>query len=424
MSSPQQTGLPNSFPVSVADQLDLCVARAVEVADSDALHHEMILASGAPRRGTGAERTPTPLRFFCLPFEDLLIASAPENNKRKGRIARDSIAPIWTWLSRSLLPLETKLYCRSFKAAVAAADHAQSRAHAAKFWQKASATMRMTFASESGRSMARQSLPNERVFADAQEVARLLCIAPQIMTIHALLPRPVSQLTEEMRRSLRAVQDDVALSEPDAAPYVAVIAMNRLAKPWEALHLPRHTPDLVGDIMFGDLQRWADAIRAERRPDFDVDMLLDNIAHFTWFHDGIFACDDVPRDGKLRRLLVRERFAIAAVINGFMQRAPAAMAGALQRSNAENVKLALRYVRLVMGCRSFATVGFLGASIRQADEMMCRMLLSHNEHVFERAHRGPAELATCVQLTSALFGVEHGEFLRRRGHAALGARIS
>jgi hypothetical protein len=426
MSSPQQTGLPNSLLANVPDQLDLYVARAIEVADSDALHHEMILGSPAPRRVAGSERTPTPLRLFCLPFEDLLTATPRQGAKQKGRIARDSIAPIWIWLSQSLLPLEIKSYCRNFKAAIAGADHAKAKAHAADVCPVSGSAMRAALASESGRRTARQVLKSEVVLADAQEVALMLRIAPTVVTIHELLVRPVSALTEETLRSLRAIHDDLALSEPGAAPYVAVVAMNRLARPWDALQLARNTPDLVCEIIASDIQMVASAVRAAHRSNFDVDALLDNIAYFTAFHDGIFARNDVSGDGKLRRLLLRERAAFAEAINGFMRRAPAAMAVALQRSNADNVELALRTVRLVKGCRPFANIGFLGASIRQADEVMCRMLLSHNEYLFERNawHRGPAEFATSVKITSALFGVEHGDFLRRRGRAALGAEVA
>src|SRR5579872_6204302 len=86
----------------MAEALELALARAIEVSDGEALQHGMIFRSPV---GRDSERTPTPLRFFCLPFEDLLIA-APRQRKQRGRIARDSIAPIWTWLREILLPLD------------------------------------------------------------------------------------------------------------------------------------------------------------------------------------------------------------------------------------------------------------------------------------------------------------------------------
>jgi hypothetical protein len=216
----------------------------------------------------------------------------------------------------------------------------------------------------------------------------------------------------------------LAICEPGAAPYVAVIALNRLARPWEVLQLPQHSPDLVGDIILNDIQMVAGAVRGARHPDFDVDVLLDNIAHFMSFYHGILERDDTLGDSKLRRVLSRERAALAETVDRFMRHAPSILAEALRRPDAERVELALRTVRLVMGCKPFEIA--LDTSVGETVDVMCRMLLSHNEHLFERntGNRGPAGFATSVKLTSALFGVEHGEFLRRRGGAAFDAHVA
>jgi len=321
------------------------------------------------------------------------------------------------------LPLETKSYYRNFKAAIAVADHAKRKIHAADFWLIAGAAMRAALASESGRRTARQILKNELVVADAQEAALLLCVAPAVVKIHALLLRPVPALTQELLHSLGVIRDDLALCEPAAAPYVAVIAMNRLARPWDALQLPRHSPDLVGDIIASDIQLAANAVRGAHRSDFDVDALLDNIARFALYYGGIVENGDRLRTSKLVHLLSRERAALAETMDGFIRHAPSILAEALRRPDSERVERALRTVRLVMGCKPFEIV--LGVSVSEVEDVMCRMLLSHNEHLFERNawNGGPAGFATSVKLTSALFGVEHGEFLRRRGGAAFDAHV-
>ncbi|HLJ52245.1 MAG TPA: hypothetical protein VKT24_02595 [Rhizomicrobium sp.] len=402
----------------MAEALELALARAIEVSDGEALQHGMIFRSPV---GRDSERTPTPLRFFCLPFEDLLIA-APRQRKQRGRIARDSIAPIWTWLREILLPLETSSYCCAFKSAIAAGDHEQAKAHATDFWRIAGAALRAALACESGRSAARQVVKNELILADAEEVARLLSIAPAVMTIRDLMVRPVPVLTGELQLSLRKVHDGLVMSAPEAADYVAVIAMNRLARPWETLNLLWHTRDLVREIICDDIKRYAGVVREARYPDFDTDALLDNIAHFTVLYNGIFERNDTLGDRKLRRLLAQGRAMIALALEGFMRRAPQALAGALREPDTEKVELALRTVRLVVGCKSFATAGFLGASVRQAEEVMCRLLLRHNENLFAERNAGNSGrvgCATAVKLSSVLFGIDHGEFLRRR--AAVGA---
>ena len=41
------------------------------------------------------DRTPTPLRLFCRPFQDLLTCE-PRKAKQKAAIARGSLVPVWT----------------------------------------------------------------------------------------------------------------------------------------------------------------------------------------------------------------------------------------------------------------------------------------------------------------------------------------
>ena len=92
------------LPEPVASRL----AKAVEVdrlTGGQGLPHEAILGALRPqlRQAAKHERMPTPQRFFCQPFEDLLIARQ-RNAKQKGRIARSSIEPVWNWLANELMP--------------------------------------------------------------------------------------------------------------------------------------------------------------------------------------------------------------------------------------------------------------------------------------------------------------------------------
>ena len=240
MISPERTGTPTSLARSLPEEIALRVARAVEMnrfGDAKSLPHEMMPKRTALRRPIGADRTPSPLRSFCMPFEDVLCDIPRRTLKQKGRISRDSVAPIWTWVSQFLLPQETKIYCRNFKSAVAAARHDDSKAYAASFWALAADAMRSALADGTERERARRILNSELVLADAEEAALLLGVAPAIVAIQETLARQTPALTDEHLRVLRTIHDGLIQSAPNAASYVAVIAMNRLAHPWEALKL-------------------------------------------------------------------------------------------------------------------------------------------------------------------------------------------
>lgn len=243
MISQERCELLKSHSDSLSEEIAVHLARAVEIdrlVDDRSLPHDMMLEGARPtlRRLNGSDRTPTPLRAFCLPFEDLFTV-VPRTIKQKGRIARDSVHPIWTWVSQVLLPLETSDYCRNFKAAIAVADHAGGKVIAASFWPLAAKAMRAALTNDAGRSTARRILANDLVIADAEEAALLLGIAPAVMAIQDILPKPTPVLTDELLSALRAIHDGLIRTAPDAAPYVAVIAMNRLAHPWEAFKLMR-----------------------------------------------------------------------------------------------------------------------------------------------------------------------------------------
>jgi hypothetical protein len=463
MISPERTGLLKSFLGSLPEQIAARLARAVEVdrlVDGKSLPHEMILEGLRPalRRLAGSERTLTPLRFFCVPFEDLFTLVPRTNAKQKGRIARGSVAPIWSWVGQTLLPDETKAYARDFKAAIVAGKQADAKARAEMFWPLAADAMRDALASDVRRKAARVPLTNELVVADAEEAALLLGVGSAVSKIQETLPRPVPVLTDELLWALRAIYDGLIETNPDAAPYVAVIAMNRLARPWEALKLPlsisRQTQDtliastdmgLVGEIIFGDIEDFGQAVRNAKHPTFDADALVENISHFTSLSSGIVKGIEMRRDGKWGQRLMKDRSALAEVMDGFMERAPKELSGALptvknisggpkspdfsRPVDAEKIDRALRYSRLVMGCKPFAVAGSFGASVKKAEEDMCQILRSYNEDVVKelrttddkRRAVAESQFELCAKLTAILFSEEEAELLRRRGRAALGA---
>jgi hypothetical protein len=464
MISPERTGLLKTFLGSLPEEIAARLAQAVEVdrlVDGKVLPHEMILESLRPalRRSAGADRTPTPLRAFCLPFEDLFTAS-PRTAKQKGRIARSSVAPVWTWI-QTILPEETRRYAGDFRAHVLAGKHGEAQERAAAFWPVAATAMRNTLADPAGARVARTMLGGDLVVADAAEMALLLGVGVEIARIQRLLPRAFPSLEDDLLWPLREIYDGLVKSAPDAAPYVAVIAMHRLAKPWEALRLPlsisRRTQDtlisltdmgLVGEIIFGDIEIYGAAVHSARHPDFDVENLIDNLSRFTALSSGIVKGIEMRRDGKWGQRLLRDRAALAEVMDGFMERAPKELASALplQRSSLLGAKVAdfsrpvdpdkvdraWRYANLAAGCQPFATAASFGASAKQACDAMRQLLRTYNEDVIKELRVATEARRTIVEsrfdfvcsLTEILFSHEEADFLRRRGKAALQAAIA
>ncbi|MDE2134284.1 MAG: hypothetical protein KGJ49_06755 [Alphaproteobacteria bacterium] len=459
MISPDKTGLLKSFLGSLPETVAARLAKAVEIdrlMESNSLPHELILEGLRPvlRGADRHERTPTPLRLFCRPFEDLLFNGA-RKEKQKGRIARSSVAAVWQWLSQSVAPAETKAYRDQIKDLVLAYKLEEAFECAGAFWPVAGEGLRAALAREP--KAARAALGGDLVVGDAEDISLLLCAGSAMVEIQQLLPRPAPLLTDELLWSLRRIYDRVAESKVDAAPYVPVMAMARLAKPWEALKLAllitHQTQDtlisstdmgLVGDILFCRLEDSRMAIHAARHPDFDVAALLENLRCFTEISTAIVKEVEILRRGKWGQRLLKDRAAVGAVMDGFMERAPKEIAAALptQKSgftgasrvpdfsrpaNPERVERALRYAKLVVDCKPLAAPGSFGAKLQDALDESTQVLRSYNEDVIKElrtAESGRREIVECqfqlaVELTAMLFSAEEADFLRRRGRAAL-----
>ena len=98
MPATDKTGLLKTFLGSLPGHVAARLALAVEVdrlLEGRGLPHDDILSGLRPvLRRDHHDRTLTPLRLFCRPFQDLL-SCAPRRAKQKGCIARGSLVPVW-----------------------------------------------------------------------------------------------------------------------------------------------------------------------------------------------------------------------------------------------------------------------------------------------------------------------------------------
>jgi hypothetical protein len=452
--SQDKTGLLKTFLGSLPGSVAARLASAVEadrLLDGHALPHDAILEGLRPiLRDARAERTPTPLRLFCKPFEDLLT-SVPRKTKQKASIARASLVPVWLWLSRDLLPAQTEAYIAETKALIVARKYTEATRRAEMFWAEAGAALQAGL----GTAAAKTALGDAMVLADAQEMALLLPAGHEMLRIQEVLPRPVPVLHEELLWQLRAVYDDLVARQPDAAPYVAVVAMNRLAHPWEALRLPMHIcrqqndtlisktdMGLVGEILFARMEHLRDAILVTRHPLFEAATLLDQMAQFTEMSSAIVKEIELKRDGEWGQRLLRDRAQTGAIMDGFMDRAMKEISAALplqkgtgaaadfsRAADKEKREMALRYVQLVVGSRNFAAAGSFAAKQKTTFEEIGTYLRRYVEDVVKEMRvTDPARLAIveqqfqlCVEITSLLFSEKEAELLQRRGRAAQAA---
>jgi len=451
---PDKAGLLKAFLGGLPGQAAARLAMAVEVdrlMDGHVLPHDDILEGLRPvLRRENYERTPTPLRLFCRPFQDLLTC-APRKVKQKGCIARGTLVPAWNWLSTTLLPAETAAYGAACKALVLAHKPDDAVVRATEFWQLAAEAITKALAGETGRQKAQKILGDAFAVEDVADMALLLSAGKTIEELIALLPVPVPSFNEQLVWQVREVYDRLVLEQPDVAPYVAVIVMNRLNRPWEALRLPmlvtRHTDEtlisktdmgLVGEILFARMEALKNSIQLTRHPLFDADKLMEEVKTFADISSHIAKEIELKREGEWGKRLLSERVMIGKVMESFMDRALKEVTAALPTSKgkggdfnkhpgAEKHEMALRYARLVAGSRHFAAAASFAAKQKTAYDDLCTALKRYNEDVIKALKadsQNPvanAQFQLCAELTAILFSDEEAELLRRRGRAALSA---
>ncbi len=250
---------------------------------------------------------------------------------------------MWNWLSQTLAPEELTRYALAVKTAVLGYHAEEASAHATGFWKTASAALTTALDTEAKRKSARSVLGGDLVVADASEIAILLAAGVELCEVQARLPKPLPVLTDDYLWQLREIYDRLAAEKPDSAAYIAVVTMNRLEKPWEALKLPmmisRKTQDtlisstdmgLVGELIFGAIERHGTAIRAAKpQQAFDADALVVHLTKFATLSGGIVKEMEIRRDGKWGQRLLKDRAAVAEVMESFMTRSPREVLAAL-----------------------------------------------------------------------------------------------
>jgi hypothetical protein len=460
MISPEKLKLLQSFLGTLPENIATRLACAVEVdrlMDGTALPHDLILEGLRPmlRRTERRTRTPSAIRLFSRPFEDLLI-STNAKPKQKGRIARASLTPVWTWVSESLMQQTANKFIADLRPLILSRRFDDALKLAKPVWTEASQAIRQTLSSESGRQMARIALKSDATIADAAEMALLLGIGSDVLELQSLLPKPVWGFEDKLVWRVRAVYDRVVVDLPDAAPYIAVIVMQRLARPWEALRLPmqiarQHHDTLIshtdmglsGELLFSDIDTYSAAIRTTHHSSFEVDQLIENIARFAELSSAVVKELEIRRDGKWGQALLKDRAEVAEVMDNLMERAPKEIAGALptQKSGSYGkvrfpdfsrpvdplkIERALKYARLISGSRPFAAAASFGATLKDAQDKVVENLRRYCDELVQelRTAEGPrreivdSQYELAVQLTTLLISEKEAELLRRRARAA------
>lgn len=451
-----------ALPSAKAAELSAKIERDRLRSDNDAPAIKVLGALRPLLRASKPPRWPTPKRLFCVPFEDLLI-DGPRQKKQLGRIMRSSVEPVWRWLSQDAVAGQWKELTQAVIDATLARDETAKKRATAAMQRAGAGALEEALNAHLGppeRHPLLRAFGNADTLEDAREMALMLAVAPKILPLQLLLPRPIAHLTEGHLNAIRTVFDDLTEHHPAQAPYLALAVMGRLEQPWEALGLARvvsrQTQDtlisatdlgIVGEVLLTDLEEAAGALASIRQDRFDADMALLKLERFTQIFAGMTRELGIRRDGRWGARLMKARASLAEAVTVLLTRAPAEIAQALplhrmgayakgmrkpdlsREPNPLKGAAALQWAAFLARAQRFASSGAYQAAHSSAYEEAAPPLRHYAEALLSELRtadrdaraRVEAHLAFVERLCSELLGDEEAGRLRRRIVAATAA---
>src|SRR4051812_37334441 len=121
--------------------------------------------------GQATARTGEAARTFFLPLEPFIVDDAPARD-HPGRIPRVTLAPIWSWISRDLLPKEARTYSSEISEALITDDGARIELATRKMQDQVVRAMNIALAGADSDDKARRRLGGQIPIAHGAEAAR------------------------------------------------------------------------------------------------------------------------------------------------------------------------------------------------------------------------------------------------------------
>jgi hypothetical protein len=184
-------------------------------------------------------RAADPARYFFTPLEPVLVDSAPEH-ENSGRIPRGSLAPIWEWINRDLLPTMARDYVEEFGKLAAADKQKELRKAAATFQTKVVKYLENALGSPES---VRQTRAKLAVYTASQsaygDLIKMMCVlrARDVLTkFNEALPAKIDKFDDAAVAKMTVLLRKLGKDHADAIPFGLALIGKRLKKSWQLIY--------------------------------------------------------------------------------------------------------------------------------------------------------------------------------------------
>ena len=179
-------------------------------------------------------------RYFFAPLEPLLVEGAPEH-ANTGRIQRGSLAAIWEWISRDLLPTMARDYIKKVDESILANNPHKARQVAAAFQIKVVKYLESTLRSPDSANQTRAKLAaytaSRAAYTDLTKMLPVLRERDALAKFDGALPDKIDKFDNARVVKTAALLDAFRKKHPDVLPFALALVAKRLKTSWELIRL-------------------------------------------------------------------------------------------------------------------------------------------------------------------------------------------
>jgi hypothetical protein len=183
-------------------------------------------------------RAANPSRYFFAPLEPLLIEGA-RDDANYGRIQRGSLAAIWEWISRDLLPTMARDYIKKLDDLVAADHQKEARKETATFQTKVVKYLENTLSSSERADQVRARLAvytaSRAVYDDLSKMLCVLRARDALAKLSDALPSVIPKLDDARVAKITALLDGFGKNNGEAIPFALALVAKRLKVHWQLI---------------------------------------------------------------------------------------------------------------------------------------------------------------------------------------------
>lgn len=190
--------------------------------------------------GSTQNRASNPSRYFFAPLEPLLVDGAPDH-ANSGLIQRGSLAAIWEWISRDLLPTMARDYIKKIDELIVANNQKEARQVAATFQIKVVKYLESTLGSPDGAEQTRKKLAaytaSRAAYGDLTKMLSVLRARDALAKFNEALPAAIPKFDDARVAKIAGLLHAFQKTHAEEIPFALALVAKRLKTPWQLIRL-------------------------------------------------------------------------------------------------------------------------------------------------------------------------------------------